>query len=365
MKLLRIILSCTAFSLTSLGVTAQGSNMYAGTVSNCVARWTFDNNASLVIDSSGNNNNGILSNVVTTYGWRNLPGQGAKFNGSTSRGIVPNSSSLQISGDMSIVALVKFNGFYSGYCQGNEIVTKGVGDRAPGVYLMRTSDNKYDQSCAVASPTKNIMESGFGPENSTPIVVNQPYIDTGKWYFFAGTFKDGVARKLYQVEMDTANFTPPTAPMTIVNTQGYSLGVNNDDVSLGYCGPGTPYWFNGVMDEVVIFDKCLELKDLVSVYTYLWNKVPVPTDTSSNPNNIGDLILKKEIGYFVKDHNLYLSGNSNEQYYVAVTDMMGRTITQSVMKDGSITIDLSQYAQQMFVVNIYNKKGRYAFKVTN
>lgn len=301
------IIQLSLLLLTSSGVSfLQGNGTYAGTISNCIARWTFDNNNSFIVDSSGNNNNGLLTNT-TASGWRNIPGLGVKFSGTSSKGMVPNSGSLQVPGDMTIIALVKFDDFYNGPCQGNEILSKGYSDRTPGVYLMRTSDNKYDGSCDSYSPTKNIMESSFGSESSMPTAIVQPYIDRGKWYFFAATLKNGVERQLFQAEMDEADYNPPAQAMTTVSTVGYDIGINSSDLTFGYSSClNSSYWFNGVMDEVALFDKTLNIKEIQNVYTYLWNKVATPTATKELK------ILAKEIQYFVRGKQLHLAENTKK-----------------------------------------------------
>lgn len=355
------IIQLTTLFIASSGLAfSQGNGIYAGTISNCIARWTFDNTSSFIVDSSGNNNNGLLSNTTPANGWRNMPGQGVKFNGTSSKGLVPNSVSLQVPGDMTIIALVKFDGFYNGLCQGNEILAKGYGDRTPGTYLMRTSDNKYDGSCDVYSPTKNIMESSFGEETSIPTAIVQPYVDMGKWYFFAATLKNGVERQLFQAEMDIANYAPPAQAMTTISTAGYNIGVNSSDLTFGYSShPSTPFWFNGVMDEVALFNKTLSVKEIRDAYTFLWNKGLAPSATKDVN------ILAKEIQYFVKDKQLHLAANTNNQYNIMITDVLGRKINESKLNSQS-TIDLGHYAQQIFVVNVMSKDGgHYAFKVMN
>lgn len=362
MKLLKIILSCTAFSLTSLGVIAQGSGMYAGTVSNCVARWTFDNSNLLIIDSSGNNNDGILSNTTTVNGWRSTANQAIKFNGSTSGGLVPHSTSLSPQNGMTIIGLIKFNAFNTLSCQGSNIINKGA-DGTPGCYFFRASDNVADGSCNVVSPDKNALECLYYYENGTH--SPHPFVQTDKWYFVATEFNPITSRKLvYQIEMDENNYASPL--VTVCNeliAPAITLGSNTSNVSLGYASYNSApheFRFNGIMDEIAIFDRPLNTKELMDVYTFLWNKGTVPPTSTKEAN-----LLKEEIQYFVKDGHLHLSGNTNELYDVVITDMLGRSIAQLTMTSGITNLDLSQYAQQMFVVNIYNKKGRYAFKITN
>lgn len=361
MNLLKLILSCTVFSCTSAVVMAQGNGMYAGSIPNCVARWTFDNSASLIIDSSGNNNNGTLSNTISNAGWRNVSNQAVKFNGSTSGGLVPHSASLSPQDGMTIIGLIKFDAFNSQSCQGSNLISKGP-DEGVGTYLFRASDNVYDGSCAVVSPEKNAMECLFHTDNSTH--NDHAIIDAGKWYFVATVFDQANNNKLvYQIEMDENNYNSPLVKVCDEQpTQPFTLGSNTNDVSIGYAAYNNDphkFRFNGAMDELVIFDRPLNIKEIMDAYTFLWNKGDAPTSVKALN------VLEKEISYFVKDHQLNLSGKANETYSVVVTDMLGHKLYQSELSAGPLIINLSQLAQQMFVVNVYNKEGRYAFKVTN
>jgi len=361
MNLLKLILSCSIFSSIAMGVMAQGNGIYAGSIPNCVARWTFDNSASLIIDSSGNNNNGILSNTGSNPGWRNIANQAVTFNGSTSGGLVPNSVSLSPQNGMTILGLIRFDAFNSESCQGSNLISKGP-DQGVGTYFFRSSDNVYDGSCTVVSPDKNALECLFHTDNSTH--VNHPFIDSGKWYFVATIFDQVNSSKLvYQIEMDENNYNSPLVTVCDEQpTQPVMLGSNTNDVSIGYAAYNNDphkFRFNGSMDELVIFDRPLDVKEVMDAYTFLWNKNQVPTAIKAVST------LEEEIRYYVKDQQLNLAGKANEKYSVLVTDMLGHKIYQSVLPDGVLTIDLSQFAQQVFVINVYNQKGRYIFKVTN
>lgn len=361
MHLLKLILSCTVFSCTAIGVMAQGNGMYAGTIPNCVARWTFDNNASLIVDSSGNNNHGTLSNTISNAGWRNAANEAVKFNGSSSGGLVPHSASLSPQNGMTIIGLIKFDAFNSQSCQGSNLISKGP-DQATGTYFLRSSDNVYDGSCNITSLDKNALECLFHTDNSTH--VNHPFIDAGKWYFVANTFDQGNSKKMvYQIEMDENNYNSPLVTVCDEQpTQPVMLGSNTNDVSIGYAAYNNDphkFWFNGLMDELVIFDRPLNKKEIMDAYTFLWNKNQAPTAIKEVNR------LEKEIRYYVKDHQLYLSGKANEQYSILITDVLGHKVHQAEMQAGIKIVNLAHLARQLFIVNVYNQKGRYTFKVAN
>jgi hypothetical protein len=220
----------------------------------------------------------------------------------------------------------------------------------------------YDGSCDVASPDKNAMECLFHMDNSTH--SDHAFIETAKWYFVATIFDQVNSTKMiYQIEMDENNYNSPLVTVCDEQpTMPFTLGVNNKDVSIGYAAYNNDphkFRFNGSMDELVIFDRPLDLKEIMDAYTFLWNKNQAPTVIKTVNT------LEKEIQYYVKDHKLYLAGKANEQYNVLITDVLGHRVYQAEMQAGKEEINLAHLAQQLFVVNVYNQKGHYTFKVTN
>ena len=91
-----------------------------------VAYYTFTNGS--LKDSSGNGNDIILNNNATKTTDRFGKANNAYlFDGSTSFMQVHNSTSLNPN-VISIMAIVKPNGFYQGACHGNQLVSKGYND---------------------------------------------------------------------------------------------------------------------------------------------------------------------------------------------------------------------------------------------
>lgn len=343
-----LTLGLLGLSISSL---AQGSSTYAGSIPNCVARFTFDGN--LLTDSSASANNGVLFNTVSAVGWRDAPNEGAKFNGTSSYGNVPSSLSLKITNG-TILALVKPTGFYSGPCQGTNIIQKG-NDGNNGAYLMRLSDNDFDHDCDVSTPNKIMLQSGFGADGD--IFNIKPVISANKWYFFASTYENGVEKKLYQVEMDTGNYAAPTQAIWTLNTAGHSLGTNDNALNIGYLNsPQYPYWFTGTMDEVVIFDRVLDHKELADAYDFLWNKgKPAPT-------RIKEANIASEVSYQRNGDHYSFTTKDNNTYDAILVDMLGKEIKTFKLNNNS-RVDLSGFASQVFMLNIVGQKGRGTIKL--
>lgn len=350
-KLSTVIISL--ITMNSIFAQAPNNYLYAGSIPGCVARWTFDEPGNTLIDHSNNNNNGVLSNTTSASGWRNLPLQGAKFNGFSSGGVVANASTLQIT-DATIVTLIKFDAFNTALCQGSNILSKG-NDYDAGVYLVRANDNEYDHDCGLVNPDKNSFIARFENDGST--FTQKPIIDTGKWYFFAVTFKNGTEMKYYEVLMDTGNYAPPLQPTYALNTSGYSMGINNQPIYIGkHNSASFPYFLNGVLDELVIFNRVLDVKELVDVYDFLWNR-----DASTN---IGVNKIAEQVNYVRTGKRYQFSVADNVRYNAVLTDMLGRRINSFTLGDNAV-VDLGNYEQQMFLLTLYNEYGKHTIKLQN
>jgi len=206
-------------------------------------------NGSTLKDSSGNNNHIIFNNAVATTDRFGKPNNAYLFNGTSSYMKVNNSTSLNPS-LISIMAIVKVNGFYAGSCHHNNILSKGWPDYATGFYTMRIGNH----SIPCSSPpdvTKEYFTSGFG-DNGNPYgsaagaYADSVAVSTGQWYNVVYTY-DGTVSKLY-INGVLKDMRTKTAPTT-GNIQELFIGKHGD--------PQFPYWFNGVMDEIRIYNRTL------------------------------------------------------------------------------------------------------------
>src|SRR4051812_30335856 len=109
-------------------VQTYAQTTYPGGVTGCIARWDFANAGSPISslpDVSGNGNNSSGVNALSTaQGFRNAPNKAMSFNGTSSSATIPHASILQPSA-ITMVAVVKMSGFYSGLCQTSQILLKG------------------------------------------------------------------------------------------------------------------------------------------------------------------------------------------------------------------------------------------------
>ena len=213
--------------------------------SGLVAYYNF-NNGSLK-DSSGYGNHITFNNATVTADRFGNAGNAYVFNGSSSYMRVTNNASISPD-NITIHAIVKLNGFYPGPCHVNQILGKGSPDNTNGIYTLRFSD--YAANCS--DPTDSAHEyfaAGFG-NGTVPTTANAKadtvYAKKGTWYAITYTY-NGLTAKIY-INGVLKGSSTATVPFTD-NTNDLFIGRTED--------AGFPYWFNGVIDEVRIYNRAL------------------------------------------------------------------------------------------------------------
>lgn len=197
-------------------------------------------------DSSGKNNHIVFSNAINAPDRFGKANNAYKFDGSSSFMRVSNHQSLNPN-RISLMAVVKFDGFYHGLCHANQILKKGFQDQNDGIYGLRAGVTGI--ACHdVVDTTKEQFQGYYGNTQSSSAWTfdKLDYIQTGKWITVVFTYDGAVAKlyvdgKLKQALNQTVPFTP-----------------NSFDLFIGRAeNPQNPYWFNGVIDEIRIYEKAL------------------------------------------------------------------------------------------------------------
>ena len=213
-----------------------------------VGYWNFDEcSGSIAHDNSGYGNNGTI--YEATWATGGISGCALHFDGSNDYVDCGNDASLQITGNMTVVAWIKIGQ------QGrlNPIAIKGT-DASPagnGWYLWVREDNNR-----VA-----IQDNGPGAHDFR---VGTTVIQPGVWYHVVGIFyADGSSRnKIYLNAVEEA----------ISDQSGEALTIREDSGTpalIGYYGFPTvppPGYFNGIIDEVRIYDRALSEAEIESLY---------------------------------------------------------------------------------------------------
>jgi hypothetical protein len=205
-------------------------------------------------DSSGKNNHIAFNNATKTADRFGRPNGAYLFDGSSNYMRVANSASINPTNGITLSAIVKVNDFYRGECHVNQILGKAYfTEYANGYYALRISD----QVCGVpVDLTKEKFSGAYGDNaNGGPnAITDTTFAKTGQWYHIVYTYESGHS-KLYingelKAERDLAKpFTPNLA-----------------DVFIGrHDNSQYPYWFNGVIDDIRIYNRALcvgEVKQL-------------------------------------------------------------------------------------------------------
>lgn|GEM_PF-359430 len=224
--------------------------------SGMVAYYNF--NGGNLNDSSGYGNNIAFNNATITADRSGRAGNAYLFDGSSSYMQVTNSQSLNPNNNITLFAIVKLNGFYAGDCHGNQILGKGSPDDVNGLYAMRIQPLNTPCSAPVDT-TQEIAGGGYGdniPKGSAAGAASDSIpIRTGTWYKLAYTY-DGITSKFYingvlkATVTKSVSFTSNAFPLVI--------GKMNDSLF--------PYWFNGIIDEIRIYNRALPQGAITQLY---------------------------------------------------------------------------------------------------
>ena len=212
-----------------------------------IAHYTFTNGS--LLDESGNGNNIIFNNATAVPDRFGIPNNAYLFDGSSSYMRVADTQSLNPEKSISIMAIVKVNDFYMGTCHASEIIGKGYPDNITGYYNLRVRD-PYGDCYGIPDLTKEFFVGSYGddvPQGTAPGAAS----DTGsvqkqRWYTVVYTY-DGRTSKMYV-----------DGVLAGTEEKAHTFTRNNHDVFIGrHEDPSFPYWFNGVIDEIRVYNRAL------------------------------------------------------------------------------------------------------------
>ena len=209
---------------------------------NLVAWYPFDGNAN---DASGNNNNPVYNTATLTADRFGHPNSAYHFNGVSSFIKIPNSPSLNFGNQISLSVWVRPTGFYKGICHASAIISKGLGNYMPGDYVLRFDDALFTKGNGCGDTECDTLHQNFRGTGTT-LEHYSPFVEKDKWYAVTYT-NDGTTARLYvdchlvyAIKFEE-NFT------------------NNSDLFLGRIDDSFfPFWMNGDLDDVRIYNKALD-----------------------------------------------------------------------------------------------------------
>lgn len=313
------------------------------------AYYPFSGNAN---DVSGHNNHPVFNNATLTADRFGNPNSAYHFNGTNNYMRIPNHPTLNMGNTLSISMWVRPTGYYTGQCYNNMMLMKGDADYLPGNYSLRFSD-----AYTGCSATPTTTEERFYDGNGT--VAQLPLVQLNQWYNVTVTY-DGTTARLY-VNCILRATTPFTGNFT-----------NSFDVFLGHLNNAQfPYWLNGDLDEVRIYDRALTVDEvnvlggcIVTTPCNNWLNTPSLGSTAtignlnvtgnqitvegsfhctnySTPNYGGNLVAKhlntSNVCYALSPHAAELSTTNNGYIYTlqTCTFELNKTYHVAMVYDGA------------------------------
>ncbi|MFA5386522.1 MAG: LamG-like jellyroll fold domain-containing protein [Candidatus Paceibacterota bacterium] len=221
------------------GVFAIGSNLSLSPITNTsglVGYWKLDEGTGTVAsDSSGNNNACTLTSGPTWITGK--VGNSLNFNGSSNYVNCENGASLNIIGNtISLSAWIKPNDFVASY---KSIIGKRNGGEA---YTLETYTNG------------NVRFGTYGTSNAELLTTTNP-LSIGGWYQVVGVY-NGTNKYIYV----NGILVKSVAATGNILTSGSKVGIGSLNGN-GAIGP-----FNGVIDDVRIYNRALSAAEVQALY---------------------------------------------------------------------------------------------------
>lgn len=226
----------------------QGTTLESG----LVGHWTFDgpDMISNVADVSGQGNHGTLEGQTSTTTAIGKLGQALEFDGSDDYINAGAPSDVNWgSGDGSVSAWVKTSADFSSVY--GVVVINGAGQGGQKRYVLHLSG---------AGGETNYPRFDIDDNSSLKKVVGDAAINDGEWHHLVGV-RDSNSLRLY---VDGVAMTPTdiTGSGDIDDTEGLTFGATNN----GEGGRGNGQWFDGLIDEVRIYNRALSADEALQLY---------------------------------------------------------------------------------------------------
>ena len=213
------------------------SQSYAQTNNGLAGWWRFDEgNGSTTADSSGNGNTGTL---VASPPWiTGKYGDALSFNGSTQYVSVPNSSSLNIAGAITLAACV-----YPTSCTAGQQFQIVIWKEVQYTIVLYNNGTNCGVSWANNTNWSYIAFGAFGN------------VTLNTWHFIAGT-------------QDASNNVKIYLDGQLVNSQAFGGAIVQTSAPLviGEWPDGSTYWFHGYIDEPRIYNRVLTPGEIYELF---------------------------------------------------------------------------------------------------
>ncbi len=225
---------------------------YAQDTVGLVAHWDMNGTTN---DVSGHGNNGNANNIIPAAGISGVSNTAYYFNGTNSSITVPYSPTFNFT-KYTICATFYSEGFYTGLCQGNTIIARGF-ETHIGNWAMYFDDNRFND-CYTLDTTEELFFGCAGtnaPASSSSWIYSPAVVDFS-WYKVVITY-DSISWKIFVNGVLKDSVSGPGTPIG-ATTDSLSIGMDIYDAIHGY-----PYYFTGLIDDVMIYDRVLSDSEAV------------------------------------------------------------------------------------------------------
>lgn len=282
------------------------------------------------LDASPLGNNGTnFGATLTTDQWGNA-NSAYLFDGVGDYMVVKNDTSLTPK-NFTLCARVNLMGFYNFDCYNNVILLKGS-DRTTGSYSLRTTQTIIGD-CSFEDTSKHNYRCDVQSINTTLANMNTtPYIKSHNWDCIIATY-DSDTVKMYVNGVFRYKYYEP------------SFGKNSSDMFIGGVNPATrPFWFNGKIDDVRLYNRALNMLEMDSVCS---NVNPQKGTSIHQASLIQTLQLANNPVGNELQLNLAAKQMGGE---LSIIDMTGKTVLKiSALQTNKIKLD--GIASGMYIVN--------------
>ncbi|HPS55650.1 MAG TPA: LamG domain-containing protein, partial [Sedimentisphaerales bacterium] len=242
---------------------------------NLIGWWTFDEEVgNLAFDSSGNGNHATIAGSSTREA--GATGNAVVFYGDEEYALVPNESTFDISGDLTLSAWVKMSSLDSS-----------------SMYIVSKSDSFF--FCKdVDMETLTFYCAGTG----RPVLGKIDIVD-GKWHHVAAVH-EGMKKSIY-VDGRLDKYVTTTSSV---------ITVNNNPLCIGADGVWPDTEFNGSIDDVRVYNRALAASEVMSLagvrFSFAYDPEPA-NNTKYVPIN---KTLSWHAGNYATSHDVYFGRDS-------------------------------------------------------
>ena len=248
MKVRSLLISVTVLLIVGLLTASSYANVDSKT---CVGMWLFDDNkGDTAADSSGNKTDGTLMNGPEWVDGKF--GKALEFNGTNAYVEIDDSGILDITKAATIVAWVKSNADHAGY---TGLVRKGnQGSDRPNNYMLQVKPDGPGGADLIQCVYSHASDNNNYVDSVTSL-------DVGKWYHLAGVINPSAGKMIiyFNGKPDVEKNIP-------------AEDLEPDDNSV-WIGRRHDNWFNGIIDEVAIFNVALTEIDIGNIMNSGLDKV--------------------------------------------------------------------------------------------